>query len=85
MNHTKKRNAEIESDTDDLGEIMGSGTGDSEHSNVSGGWAGTDDATSTAPSDQLGNPATPEEDKTVDEIRRDFDKSIQRDEDAQSP
>ena len=39
-----------------LGEIVGSTTGEAEQSTVAGGWAGTDDATSTAPSDLIGIP-----------------------------
>ncbi|MBY0370618.1 hypothetical protein K2X33_08030 [bacterium] len=35
---------------------MGSQTGETENAVVPGGWAGTDDAFSTAPSDQIGNP-----------------------------
>ncbi len=41
-----------------LGETMGSSTGEAEFSAVSGGWEGTDDATSTAPSD-LAHPPKP--------------------------
>lgn len=41
-----------------LGETMGSSTGEDEFSAVSGGWEGTDDATSTAPSD-LAHPPKP--------------------------
>lgn len=66
-----------------LGSLMGSSTGDSEHTMMTGGWAGTDDATSTAPSDQLGNPPIPEEDKSNAEITRDFEASVERDEEAQ--
>lgn len=41
-----------------LGDTMGSSTGEAEFSAVSGGWEGTDDATSTAPSD-LAHPPKP--------------------------
>jgi hypothetical protein len=68
MKNRKKR--------DELGMIMGSATGETEQTNVAGGWAGTDDATSTAPSDQIGNPPIPEEDKPFDVIARDFDDSV---------
>jgi hypothetical protein len=34
-----------------IGQMMGSGTGEEENEIVAGGWQGTDDATSTAPSD----------------------------------
>jgi hypothetical protein len=71
-------------DDDDIGNIMGSKTGDSEHSLVTGGWAGTDDATSTAPSDQMGNPPIPEEDKSVGAIQHDFEKAVEEDEEAQT-
>jgi hypothetical protein len=63
---------------DPLGTIMGSATGETEHSNVAGGWAGTDDATSTALSDQIGNPPVAEEDKPFEIIARDFDFSVRR-------
>jgi hypothetical protein len=36
---------------DDLGEIRGGSTGEADQDIVPGGWEGTDDATSTAPSD----------------------------------
>jgi len=49
-----------------------------------GGWAGTDDATSTAPSDQLGNPPMAEEDKPFLAIERDFQESLQLDDEQQS-
>lgn len=59
-----------------LGDTLGSGTGETENTMQSGGWAGTDDATSTAPSDMppvsqddeleglhvFQSPATPDED-----------------------
>ena len=80
----KRRKKGMPAEMHDLGSIMGSGTGASEHSTVSGGWAGTDDATSTAPSDQIGNPPIPEEDKSIWDIERDFDESVKRDEAAQS-
>ncbi len=62
-----------------LGETMGSSTGEAERAVQAGGWAGTDDATSTAPSDQLGNPPLPEEEKSFQAIERDFDESVQKD------
>jgi hypothetical protein len=62
-----------------LGETMGSSTGEDERAVQAGGWAGTDDATSTAPSDELGNPPRAEEEKAFSTITRDFDDSIQRD------
>lgn len=70
-------------EADDLGNIIGASTGDSEHKIVSGGWAGTDDATSTAPSDLIGNPAIPEEDKSFQAITRDMDERIWRDDEEQ--
>ncbi len=39
-----------------LGNTLGSSTGETAHTVVPGGWEGTDDATSTAPSDAFGNP-----------------------------
>ena len=36
---------------DNLDKTMGSSTGETEHATQAGGWAGTDDSTSTAPSD----------------------------------
>jgi len=53
----------LESDVDaqegnprSLGEVLGSQTGEGEDIIAPGGWAGTDDATSTAPSDCIGLP-----------------------------
>lgn len=66
-----------------IGNTMGSSTGESERAIQAGGWAGTDDATSTAPSDQMGNPPLPEEEKPLHTIARDFDDTIQRDEERQ--
>ncbi len=63
-----------------LEETMGSETGEAERSTVAGGWAGTDDATSTAPSDLLANPPLPEDEKRVDEIQKDIEEAIERDE-----
>ena len=62
---------------------MGSSTGEEERAIEAGGWAGTDDATSTAPSDEMGNPSLPEEEKPFHQITRDFDESIQHDEERQ--
>jgi len=36
---------------DELGQIVGSATGEADHDVLPGGWEGTDDATSTSPSD----------------------------------
>ena len=44
-----------------LAKTLGSATGETEHATVAGGWAGTDDDTSTAPSDRLGIPPNTEE------------------------
>ncbi len=44
---------------DELGEIVGSATGEFDHDVIPGGWEGTDDATSTSPSD-LANPQSPQ-------------------------
>jgi hypothetical protein len=66
-----------------IGATMGSSTGEKERAIEAGGWAGTDDATSTAPSDQMGNPSLPEEEKPFHTITRDFDQAIQIDEQAQ--
>ncbi len=40
-----------EVETPKLADTLGSATGEDEHAIMAGGWAGTDDATSTAPSD----------------------------------
>ncbi len=82
VSNKKNRTAEMRLDRDDLGKIMGSATGAREYTNVCGGWAGTDDATSTAPSDLIGNPPIPEEDKAVAEIERDLNECLDKD-DAQ--
>lgn len=66
-----------------LGETMGSATGEEERAIEAGGWAGTDDATSTSPSDELGNPPLPEDEKPFHTIVRDFEDSIQLDEERQ--
>ena len=66
-----------------LKDTMGSATGQVEHAPLAGGWSGTDDATSTAPSDQIGNPPIAEEEKPLHTIARDFDESIQSDEESQ--
>ena len=66
-----------------IGDTMGSSTGEAERAVEAGGWAGTDDATSTAPSDQIGNPHLPEAEKPFHTVTRDFDESIQLDEERQ--
>lgn len=38
-------------DDEGIGEVLGSATGEGDRDVTAGGWAGTDDATSTAPSD----------------------------------
>ena len=43
-----------------LGSIRGSATGEADRDLVPGGWAGTDDATSTAPSDMMGISLSPD-------------------------
>jgi hypothetical protein len=75
----------VDIDSDELGNIMGSATGESEYSNVSGGWAGTDDDASSAPSDQIGNPPIREEDKPITIINRDMNSALQRDDDEDLP
>lgn len=67
----------------DVGSLMGSSTGEEENMLVSGGWAGTDDATSTSISDQLGNPPIPEEEKPLSAIAHDFDTTIENAEEKQ--
>ncbi len=62
---------------------MGSSTGEVERAIEAGGWAGTDDATSTASSDQMGDPPVPEEEKPIHTITRDLEESIQLDEERQ--
>jgi hypothetical protein len=66
-----------------LGDTMGSSTGERERAVEAGGWAGTDDATSTAPSDEIGNPPLAEQEKPFHTITRDFDQSIELDEQRQ--
>ena len=66
-----------------IGDTMGSSTGEIERAIAAGGWAGTDDATSTAPSDQMGNPATPEDEKPYNVIQHDFEECIERDDQSQ--
>ena len=66
-----------------LEDTMGSSSGQADRAVEAGGWAGTDDATSTAPSDQLGNPPLSEEEKPFHTIMRDFDESLQLDEERQ--
>ena len=39
-----------------VGDLIGSATGEAEDILTAGGWAGTDDDTSTAPSDRIGLP-----------------------------
>jgi hypothetical protein len=70
-------------DSRELDETMGSTTGEADRAVEAGGWTGTDDATSTAPSDQIGNPPMAEEEKPLHTITHDFDESIQRDEERQ--
>jgi hypothetical protein len=70
-------------DSSGLGDTMGSSTGEEERAVEAGGWSGTDDATSTAPSDQMGNPSIPESEKSFHVITRDFEQSIQLDEERQ--
>ncbi len=84
MSKKRSRTTEVDISVEDIGDIMGSATGKMENSLVSGGWAGTDDATSTAPSDMIGLPPIPEEDKPISVIERDFNESIERDEEEQS-
>ncbi len=67
-----------------LGDTMGSSTGQAERAIEPGGWSGTDDATSTAPSDQIGNPPMPEEEKPFHTIVHDFEETIQQDEERQA-
>ena len=79
----KKRSLSERRDLPGLGDTMGSATGEAERAIEAGGWAGTDDATSSAPSDQIGNPSIPEDEKPFHTITRDFDHSIQLDEERQ--
>lgn len=58
-----------------LGTIIGSGTGERDRDPMGGGWEGTDDATSTAPSDltgisssPTGRPIDPNIQKVADEL-----------------
>ncbi len=82
----KKKNSNltpIDKSFPDIGSIMGSSTGETEQMLVSGGWAGTDDATSTSLSDQLGNPPMPEEEKPLATIRQDFETTLLQAEEEQ--
>jgi hypothetical protein len=78
-----KRQVQQKHERDGIGDTMGSSTGEEERAVEAGGWAGTDDATSTAPSDTMGNPGTPEEEKPFHVITRDFEETIQLDEQRQ--
>ncbi len=80
---TKKNAGRTDQSQAGLNGTMGSATGQRERIPQAGGWSGTDDATSTAPSDQIGNPPAAEEEKPFHTITRDFDESIQSDEQAQ--
>lgn len=52
---------------EDLNRTWGSSTGNEENATEPGGWAGTDDATSTAPSDMPTNTRPLREQDSVDE------------------
>ena len=80
---TKKHKAKERQRLRGIGDTMGSSTGEEARAIEAGGWAGTDDATSTAPSDEMGNPSLSEEEKPFHTITRDFDESIQLDEERQ--
>jgi hypothetical protein len=67
----------------ELMDTLGSATGELERAIEAGGWMGTDDAASTAPSDQIGIPPLSEELKPLHTIARDFDETIQIDEEKQ--
>lgn len=47
------RRAQVRRPMVGIGETEGSATGETEHLPISGGWSGTDDDTSTAPSDKM--------------------------------
>ncbi len=53
----REQDGEIAADSPiDLGDLIGGATGEGDDKIVPGGWAGTDDDTSTAPSDRIGVP-----------------------------
>jgi hypothetical protein len=80
MKHNREtRNKEILT----LEDTTGTSTGEKERAVELGGWAGTDDANSTAPSDLMGDPAMPEEEKPYAMISHDIEESIQQDEERQ--
>ena len=66
-----------------LEDTMGTATGELEHAVLPGGWSGTDDAVSTAPSDQIGNPPMAEAEKPIHTIAHDLEETIQLDEELQ--
>jgi len=57
LTDTLARNEEdLDDDDNAVGEVLGSATGEEDRDPVPGGWEGTDDATSTAPSDLSEDP-----------------------------
>jgi len=53
-----------------LGNLVGSATGEADRQVVPGGWSGTEDATSTAPSDLMGISLSPDGVAPVPDIER---------------
>jgi hypothetical protein len=53
-----------------LGSILGSATGEGDRDVVPGGWSGTEDATSTAPSDLMGISLSPDGQDPVPDINK---------------
>lgn len=53
-----------------LGSIVGSATGEGDRDVAPGGWSGTEDATSTAPSDLMGISLSPDGGTPVPDIER---------------
>jgi hypothetical protein len=53
-----------------LGSILGSATGEGDRDVVPGGWSGTEDATSTAPSDLMGIALSPDGQNPVPDINK---------------
>ena len=70
-----KRAKKTEWERKEIGILMGSETGEGDHDVLAGGWAGTDDATSTAPADLpdiATDPTGKTSERNVRALERDF-------------
>lgn len=68
--HKKRRSSSLR-----LGSVVGSATGEADHDPVPGGWEGTDDATSTSPSDLAQIRLTPSGTVTTSDVEREQDEA----------